>query len=87
MTYMPVIQPKDIAVKNDGKFLILKISGKQYEMKRDTIRQLCDMVDYITKAKHPTAWITGYEDIKKEEQIELWPSGPELDNDPIVGAM
>ena len=86
MQYYPLIKPQDIAVKNDGKMLIIKIRSQEYEFRKETVTQLIDMVSYIIRAKHPTGWITGYEDIKKEEQIELWPSAQE-DDDPIVGAV
>ena len=83
MDYLPLVKPADIAVKNTGKVIILKIFGKEYEMRKDTIEQLTEMVNFILKTKHPTGYVSGYEDIKKEEAMELWPVE---DNDPIVGA-
>lgn len=86
--YYPVVKPTDIAVKNDGKFLILRVKGKEYEMRKETIEQLVEMTAFIIRVKHPTGWVTGYEDIAKEETLELWPeSGAGEDHDPIVGAL
>lgn len=87
MEYIPLVTPKDLAVKNSGKLLILRIRGKEYEMRKDTILTLCDLVSFAINVKHPTEWITGYEEIQKEKTMELWPDkGPEIDDDPIVGA-
>ena len=84
MEYLPLITPKDLAVRNTGKLLVLKLKGKEYEMRKDTILALCDLVSFIVHVKHPTEWVTGYEDMKKEGTMELW---PEEDRDPIVGAI
>lgn len=81
--FIPIVKPKDIAVKNTGKLLILRIMGKEYEMRKETIEQLTEMVNFVIKSRHPTEWITGYEDMAREQTAELWP----VDNDPIVGAL
>lgn len=88
MQYFPLVKPKDIAVKNNGKLIVLKILGKEYEMQKATIEQLVEMVAFMIRVKHPTEWVTGYEDIAREETLELWPEGPSKDDDdPIVGAV
>lgn len=85
--FLPIVKPKDIALKNTGKLLILRIMGKEYEMRKETIDQLTEMANFVLRSKHPTEWITGYEDMVREEQVELWgPVTADVDDDPIVGA-
>lgn len=83
MEYIPLITPKDLAVKNSGKVLVLKIRGKEYEMKKDTILTLCDLVSFVVNVKHPTDWVTGYEEMEREKNMMLW---PEEDKDSVLGA-
>lgn len=71
--YLPLIKPKDIKLKNTGKLIVFSIRGKEYEMRGDTLKQLCEIADFVRTSKHPTEWISGYEEIVKEGAIELWP--------------
>lgn len=84
MQYIPLVSPKDLAVKNSGKAIVLRLFKKfEFEMRRDTLEELVTLADFIMHVKHPTDWVTGGgDDIKKEESMELWP----VDDDPIVGA-
>jgi len=73
MEYIPIVQPKDIALKNTGKTLLLRVKGREFEMRSATLKQLCEIADFIRTSKHPTEWISGYEDMVKEETMSLWP--------------
>ena len=81
MDYIPIVKPSDIRLKNTGKLIVLKIGSKEWELKRDTLKQLLEVGEYVLSAKHPTEWISGYEDIQKEETATLWGE----DQDSLMG--
>ena len=97
MQYIPLVAPKDVAIKNNGKSIVLRIFKKyEFEMRKDTLEELVTLADFIMRVKHPTDWVTGgSEDMKKEESMELWPSDEvagvtplviPIDDDPVMGA-
>ena len=69
---IPLVGPKDVAAKNTGRYLALRIKGREFEFKYTALKELQALIEYITKVKHPTEWITGAEDMAKAEGEDLW---------------
>jgi len=73
MEYQPVLKPGNFALKNSGKYIVLKIGSKEWEMKPATLKQFIEIAQYVQDASHPTEFISGYEELKKEQAQSLWP--------------
>jgi hypothetical protein len=83
MKYLPLIRKQDVAMKNDGKQIVLRIRGQEYEFKRDTVKELLQIAEYILQVKSPTGWVTGEADFKKKEETDLlWQDGVTDDDMP-----